>query len=114
MQFHETVYGKKFFEGQLPKLINALVRIAYALEEKQKTVLVEEKNVISETPLTVKQQLSKIPSTQEIAIVSKEAVLYKGYARAFSNRELEQRKVKAVITHIDDTDVIYIYLEEEQ
>lgn len=28
LQFHETVYGKRFFDSQLPALINALNRIA--------------------------------------------------------------------------------------
>ena len=37
--FHETQYGKRFFDSQLPKLIKVLERIADALEEanKQKT-----------------------------------------------------------------------------
>lgn len=34
--FHETVYGKRFFESQLPKLIKTLERIADALEEQNK------------------------------------------------------------------------------
>lgn len=33
MQFHETQYGKKFFDSQLPKLIKELGRIADALEK---------------------------------------------------------------------------------
>ncbi len=32
MQFHETAYGKRFFDGQLPKLISALTDIASALK----------------------------------------------------------------------------------
>ena len=36
MQFHETGYGKRFFDGQLPALIKALERIAKALESKEK------------------------------------------------------------------------------
>lgn len=35
-QFHETQYGKRFFDSQLPKLIKALERIADALENKEK------------------------------------------------------------------------------
>lgn len=35
-QFHETAFGKRFLESQLPKLIKALERIADALEEKNK------------------------------------------------------------------------------
>lgn len=43
-QFHETQYGKRFFESQLPKLIKALERIADALEEQNKPIIaVEEK-----------------------------------------------------------------------
>lgn len=34
-QLHETMYGKRFFDSQLPALIKALERIAKALEEKQ-------------------------------------------------------------------------------
>lgn len=32
MQFHETRYGARFFDGQLPKLISALTDIAAALK----------------------------------------------------------------------------------
>ena len=41
--FHETQYGKRFFDSQLPKLIKALERIANALE-KQNENKNEEKN----------------------------------------------------------------------
>ena len=34
-QFHEAMYGKRFFDSQLPALIKALERIAKALEEKK-------------------------------------------------------------------------------
>lgn len=34
-QFHETMYGKRFFDSQLPALIKALERIAIALENKK-------------------------------------------------------------------------------
>ena len=34
-QFHETVYGKRFFDSQLPALIKALERIAKALEKQE-------------------------------------------------------------------------------
>lgn len=33
MEFFQTVMGRKFFEGQVPKLIKALERIADALED---------------------------------------------------------------------------------
>lgn len=32
--FHETQYGKRFFDSQLPKLIKSLERIADALEKQ--------------------------------------------------------------------------------
>ena len=32
-QFHETGYGSRFYNGQLPSLIDALKRIAMALEK---------------------------------------------------------------------------------
>lgn len=35
-QFHETGYGRTFFEYQLPKLIRELGRVADALEESNK------------------------------------------------------------------------------
>ena len=34
MDFIRTVYGKRFFDGQIPALINALERIADALEKQ--------------------------------------------------------------------------------
>jgi hypothetical protein len=33
MEFHETGYGRRFFDSQLPMLIGALERIADALEK---------------------------------------------------------------------------------
>jgi hypothetical protein len=33
--FHETMYGKRFFDSQLPQLIKALERIAKALENQE-------------------------------------------------------------------------------
>lgn len=41
--FHETQYGRRFFDGQLPRLIKALERIADALEKQSKNKN-EEKN----------------------------------------------------------------------
>ena len=40
-RFHETGYGRKFFERQLPDLIRAVERVADALEKQSK--LLEEK-----------------------------------------------------------------------
>ena len=35
MEFYETGYGKRFFDGQLPQLIKAIERVAGALEQQQ-------------------------------------------------------------------------------
>lgn len=43
MKFHETVYAKKFFDSQVPKVIKALERIADALEEANKIKQEEKK-----------------------------------------------------------------------
>lgn len=37
IQFHETIRGKRFFDGQLPALIKALERIADALEKQNES-----------------------------------------------------------------------------
>jgi len=34
-QFHETVYGQRFFESQLPKLTNAITDLARVLSENK-------------------------------------------------------------------------------
>jgi len=34
LQLHETVYGKNFFEHQLPSLIKAINRLADAVEKQ--------------------------------------------------------------------------------
>lgn len=34
MKFHETVYAKKLFDSQIPKIIKLLERIADALEKQ--------------------------------------------------------------------------------
>ncbi len=35
INFHDTVLGRRFFEGQLPKLIETLGRIADCMEKEQ-------------------------------------------------------------------------------
>lgn len=117
MQFFETAMGHKFFEVQLPKLIKTLGRIADAMEKEHKSVAGKE-DVISEHPMTVRQLLYKVPAVQEITIISKEAILFKGYCRALGDDlqkywEVQLRFVKNVVTHGDEEDVLYIYLEEE-
>ena len=37
IQFHETVYGKRFFESQLPALIKAINRLADVKQAEQRT-----------------------------------------------------------------------------
>ena len=41
--FHETQYGKRFFDSQLPKLIKSLERIADALEKQNENKKEEKK-----------------------------------------------------------------------
>ena len=43
-QFHETMYGKRFFDSQLPKLIKSLERIADALEKQNENKQEAKKN----------------------------------------------------------------------
>jgi hypothetical protein len=45
-QFHDTGYGRKFFERDLPELINAINRLANAVEQsnKQSSVVPEKKD----------------------------------------------------------------------
>lgn len=43
-QFHETQYGKRFFDSQLPKLIKELGRIADALEKQNEIKQEAKKN----------------------------------------------------------------------
>lgn len=42
-KFHETMYGKRFFDSQLPALIKVLERIAVALEKQNEPIIVKEK-----------------------------------------------------------------------
>lgn len=39
-EFYQTVMGKRFYEGQLPRLISAMERIADVLEEQMKPTIV--------------------------------------------------------------------------
>ena len=43
MNFHETVMGKAFLQGQVPKLIQALSQIAQALSSPRPAYLVQQK-----------------------------------------------------------------------
>lgn len=46
-EFHLSPYGKRFFESQLPRLINAIDRLAAALEKQNGEVKEENKNAQS-------------------------------------------------------------------
>ena len=46
-QLHETVYGKRFFEGQLPSLIKAINRLADAKEKELETVEPEQTKAVN-------------------------------------------------------------------
>ena len=54
MDFAKTVYGRRFFESQLPRLIKSLERIANALEEQNR------KEVEEKTAETARMWLSEI------------------------------------------------------
>lgn len=43
-QFHETGYGRTFFQAQLPNLIKALNRLAEAIEKQNGNEKEEKKN----------------------------------------------------------------------
>ena len=62
MQFHETGYGKRFFDQQLPALTKALNRVADVYEKKQNaaeyTIFVSYH--INTAPLNQKKVLSVI------------------------------------------------------
>ena len=43
-QFHETGYGRTFFQSQLPNLIKAINRLADAMEKQNELKQEEKKN----------------------------------------------------------------------
>ena len=47
-QFHETGYGRTFFQSQLPNLIKAINRLADAMEKENELKEEEKKNDQSE------------------------------------------------------------------
>jgi len=47
-QFHETGYGRTFFQSQLPNLIKAINRLADAMEKQNELKEEEKKNDQSE------------------------------------------------------------------
>ena len=47
-QFHETGYGKTFFQSQLPNLIKAINRLAEAMEKQNELKEEKKKNDQSE------------------------------------------------------------------
>ena len=47
-QFHETGYGRTFFQSQLPNLITAINRLADAMEKQNELKEEEKKNDQSE------------------------------------------------------------------
>lgn len=61
MQFHETVYGKRFFEQQLPALTKALNRVADVYEKKQNA---------AEYTVFVSYHLNTVPLNQKKGTLS--------------------------------------------
>lgn len=47
LEFYQTGYGKRFFEVQLPNLINAINRLADAAEKQNELLKEERENVKS-------------------------------------------------------------------
>ena len=47
-EFHQTIYGKIFFETQLPSLIKAINRLADAVEEQNQLKEEEQKRIQSQ------------------------------------------------------------------
>ena len=47
-QFHETGYGRTFFQSQLPNLVKAINRLADAMEKQNELKQEEKKNDQSE------------------------------------------------------------------
>lgn len=56
-QFHETGYGRLFFQSQLPDLIKQLTRIADALEAQNK--MKENANSLNDIPVNIFPQASQ-------------------------------------------------------
>ena len=114
MQLHETELGRRFFGTQLPKMIKALERIADAMEKEQKPV--EEYIDLERTkiPLTLRQQLYRIPLSQEITILSKEEVLFTGYPAIIRNDYEEHKDILVrTVDFIAASDgIIHIFLED--
>lgn len=113
MQFFETVMGKRFFEGQVPKLINALERIADALE-KEPVPEPEPISIgtidLSDLPLTLGQLIGKMPSNQAVYIVLEHTVWRTVYPTSCS-QDLSLRKVKSMYVGCNGN--LYVILEEE-
>ena len=47
-QLHETPYGRRFFDAQLPNLIKAINRLAEAIEKQNGNVKEEKENAQTE------------------------------------------------------------------
>lgn len=120
MQLHETELGRRFFGTQLPKMIKALERIADALEKEQKPVeeyvapVLEVDLDRTKFPLTLRQQMYRIPLAQEIVIVSKDEVLFTGYPAIIRNDYEEHKDILArTVDFIAASDgIIHIFLED--
>ncbi len=48
IQFHETGYGRRFFDVQLPKLIKGIERLTEAIEKQNKIMEGKEKETTKE------------------------------------------------------------------
>jgi hypothetical protein len=57
-EFHQTGYGRRFFEAQLPDLIRGINRLAEAIEESNEL----EKAKEPKTPADVAQEFVEGPS----------------------------------------------------
>ena len=109
MEFHDTMYGKSFFENQLPSLIRALNRIA----DNQETALSGRNTVPSSTNSTVTESESRIYVCYEensVALYSEAGNINKmfvtsdeGMAREWAKRSYE-RAADSGYHPIDESD----------
>jgi len=107
MQFHETGYGKAFFGGQLPALINAINDNTEAIQDKNK------KNVVNNTVFIVEENnyVSKLISNTIIGTfwnIEKAVAVFEETKRLNSPKpEWDNLEIQYLV---DDNNVDYYHI----
>lgn len=113
LQLHETVYGKRFFEHQLPELIKAINRNAAAIEkqneivEKQNEISDKTQEILKDQVETTKKMIQPQKSSYEEVII--EEIYLTGMALGLP---IDEDSIESIVHDVLEKDFVWENLKQ--